>query len=172
MQAGNAYRLTTKSGRTRDIQYVSYDPVAKRDMVRVLHVRNTNPQEIKLGNFSTCRPIRKCNAKQRPLATTRAAETRLYLLKTGTNIYKIGCSSNVQERMRSGRTWCPMMQLVATRKVPTSKVLNWRTHEQQVKDEFKWARCPDGGTEIFRFNPAQLERVKTRLRYFNFPVEL
>lgn len=122
--------------------------------------------------LSLRRPIRKCTLKPQPQARSRAvaAATQLYLLKTGPNIYKIGCSSNVQARMRSGRTWCPMMQLVATKKIPATKVLNWRTHEQQVKDEFEWARCPDGGTEIFRFSPAQLERVKTRLQHFNFPV--
>ena len=107
--------------------------------------------------------LRKARRGCAAAAALKPSTTTLYIFKTGQNIYKLGCTDNVAGRMRSGRTWCPMMQLVATRRIPSNKSANWRLYENRLKNMFASKRCVNGGTEVFRFSTGELSRVKNYL---------
>ena len=164
LHTGNAYRFTTKFGRTRDMRVVGYDPIQKRQLVKPIGKATAKTQSLRLADYSKVRTIRPC----RQLAKKQPKRTALYMLKTGTQTYKIGCTNDLEQRMRSGRTWCAVMERVATRAIPADKVNNWRAYEQEVMRKFEKKRCNAGGTEVFRMNAREASEATKFLRGFKF----
>ena len=72
----------------------------------------------------------------------------LYMMKTGSDVYKIGCTSDVKRRVRAARTWCPEVSIIATRQIPSKEATYWRRHEMKVHDMVRKYRCSKGGTEV------------------------
>lgn len=70
--------------------------------------------------------------------------------------------------MRSGRTWCPIMEKVATRFIPSQKARDWRKYEDRFKNEFKGLRCSGGGTEVFNMTPRDARRAESYLKRMRF----
>ena len=83
------------------------------------------------------------------------------------NVIKIGCSKNVAQRSRQGMTWCPHMEVVATREIPMAVSNMWRVFESKVKDDLKGFRA-QGGTEVFVMSNGRLRTLKNTLKTMRF----
>lgn len=103
----------------------------------------------------------------RPLKTS---ETTLYIARTGSGIYKIGCTDNLKQRMRMAKTWCEEVRLIATREVPVSSSGKWREYERKLHSRFEASRCarPNGGKEVFRFSAQEKDRAVSYIRRMHF----
>ena len=78
--------------------------------------------------------------------------TQIYIFKLDNDRYKIGCSDNVEKRLKAGKTWSNHIEHIASRKIPPMKSANWRYYEKKVQTRFSTMRAKDGGTEIFMFD--------------------
>lgn len=164
MSNGNAYRLTKRSGVTRDVRLVEYDPISKRHMVRPVNRPTSVAHAIRMSDYVSIRPIRPCAIKKKKSVRS----THLYIFKISPNTYKFGCSYDVGKRMRTGKTWCPMMERVATRKIPDKKSSKWRDYEDALKQTATKGKCPTGGTEVFRLSSRELHAAKSFLATMRF----
>lgn len=171
LEIGANYRLTTKSGNTRDVTIVGHNAVDRRFLAKVLHGNAKGTQAIRLSDFASHRKIRACAARS-PIdkRTEKRAplNTQLYIFQLDKGTYKIGCSDDVEERLRTARTWCANLQKKATRKIPVSKSANWRTYEHKLHAKFARQRCANGGTEVFRLTAAQANEAIEYLRRMRF----
>lgn len=119
-------------------------------------------QMIAIGNVMKNK--QKHTSKPKPL-------THLYIFKIGNDdqhIYKIGCSDNIENRKKEGKTWCSEIQTVATRRIPINKSANWRYYEKKLHMRFSSNKCVNGGNEIFEFSETELETAKKYLKNLRF----
>ena len=182
---GFTYKMETASGRELFLKLTAYDPIYKRWLAEDAATENSKPTYVNLKEYSSIVPVRTCAVpKHRPLLAARVknrrraarrasnASTCLYIIGIGNNHYKVGCTDNIEQRMRQGKTWCSNMHLVAKKNIPRVHTGNWRLHERNVHEAVaQGSRCghsKTGGTEVFRLTPHALERAKQFLRNMRF----
>ena len=169
LESGCHYRLTTKSGKSRDVVVVNNDPIERRVIVKASHGNAKGMQTIRLSDYTNCRKIRACAARNTiKKVATRNPNTHLYMFQLDKGIYKIGCTDDVEGRLRNARTWCANLEKKATRKIPTHKSANWRSYEHQVHNHFSAKRCANGGTEVFRFSAKEAADAIDYLKTMRF----
>ena len=165
-ERGFSYRLMTKAGVTRDVTVLSYDGIDKRH--KIVPVGSKSAQNIKMSDFTHHKKIRTCRAIQNNRAPKNEKSTRLYIFKVGNNSYKIGCTSDIDARLKAGRTWCANVQHKGSRCIPFHKTKHWRKYEQKLQREFANKRCANGGTEVFRFNNKEATQAVSFLKTMKF----
>jgi hypothetical protein len=96
------------------------------------------------------------------------SNTQLYVFKLHSGIYKIGCSDNIEARLKQGKTWSPHIELIINRRIPAQKSFNWRQYESKIHKEFDNDRCKNGGTEMFHFTQQRLNEVVNYIKHMRF----
>lgn len=170
MEAGSAYRVTDVLGRRGEYMVMPYECDT---FYRVLDLRDGKEKRVGRNRICKAERIRSCIAKTKIEKKQRKVPNpHLYIFKTGQNTYKVGCTRNISKRMKQGRTWCPMMEVVMTRGIPSEKADNWQKYEDKIHlflNMFKCSRIHDSaGTEVFQLNECELHRAKTYLKRMRF----
>lgn len=165
LKTGRMYEFTKSSGKSIIAKIEKYDPVYKQWMIRNSE-KTQNTSYIDVKTYKSIRSITTASKK------ASANKTHLYIFKIGPELYKLGCSDNVEQRMKQGKTWCSSIQLVMKRKIPTSCVHEWRKYESKMHEMVKVIqsrkRQGTGGREIFHLTLPNLKRVKEFVRTMNF----
>lgn len=147
IELGQTYNMTDAAGRKRQYKFLHFNARSGKYTVRDMDRASSGTTRIQTKDYSVPR--------RTPSNTTVANNTQLYILKTGAGIYKIGCTDDLEARMRAGKTWCPRMTKVATRMIPRHKTRDWRRYERKMHRRFSDNRCEAGGCEVFKFTNAQ-----------------
>lgn len=145
---GERYELRDSAGSKHDYQFIHYNSRSGKYTVRDMQRKSTETKRVKLDTHTI---VRRVSSK------TNKSTTELYILKTGANIYKIGCTDDLDARMRAGRTWCSNMSRIASRTIPKPKTGNWRRYENKLHSRFSQSRCQGGGNEVFKFTVKELQ---------------
>jgi len=167
MDNGSTYRLT----KGRSVQHVKCISSHKGSSYLVTNAahKQSIPHRVHASQFDTIKLVRACTHK--PIIRKRAAQamtTQLYIFQIGRCTYKIGCSDNVDSRLRAGKTWSAMAKTKATRSIPAAKTGLWRKYEKRVHTKFQNNRCPSGGREVFRFSSSEATRAVDYLKRMKF----
>lgn len=148
MELGQTYTLNDAAGHRRRFRFLHFNARSNKYTVRDMERASSGTMRIQMKDFSMARRV--------PSNTGAIHNnTQLYILKTGAGIYKIGCTDDLEARMRAGKTWCSHMSKVATRAIPCHKSRDWRRYERKVHRRFSKNRCEAGGCEVFKFTNAQ-----------------
>lgn len=105
---------------------------------------------------------------QKKKALENKNNTHLYIFKLNDNIYKIGCSDDVEQRLKQGKTWSSRISMVAKRKIPASKSCDWRNYERKVHKKFGDFQCKEGGKELFEFGPDEACKAAKFMKHMRF----
>ena len=98
----------------------------------------------------------------------KKCSTQLYIFQLDNDKYKIGCSDNIEKRLKAGKTWSASIQKVISRKIPPMKSSKWRFYEKKIQDKFSERRVKHGGTEIFNFNKETVCQAVNFLKNMRF----
>lgn len=128
----------------------------------------TSASSMSLSSFKTAQQISGRALKTFKKKTARN-DVVLYLMKTGKETYKVGCTKDVQQRLRAAKTWCAEVSLVAQRSVPCAHAPFWRFHERRVHAKLSQFQCKKGGKEVMQIrSAADLAIVKSTLYHYSF----
>merc|ERR1711865_778850 len=100
---------------------------------RVLDLKDGKEKRVGKNRIFKADRIRSCTAQNKinKKKMHKYPDPHLYIFKTGSNTYKVGCTRNISKRMKQGKTWCPMMEIVMTRAIPSEKSMNWQRYEER-----------------------------------------
>jgi hypothetical protein len=157
MQANCSYKVLDANGKVRYYSVAKTNESNKCCVVSDLANPSAPRRRISLNRHTVLKQLLACythKTLQRP-----QSPTQLYILKTGRDTYKIGCTSDLATRMRAGRTWCSRMSLVASRTIPARTQKSWRYHEQKLLHFVAARRCNGGGNEVFRLDARNLRQA-------------
>lgn len=154
-----SYKVRAFDGRVRYYLVKKADAYADRYKVVDLVNPNGPVRTIRARRHEILKQVRTCSAHSPPRVAQ--SKTQLYIVKTGKDTYKIGCTNNLAVRMRAGRTWCSRMSVVATRAIPDDTQNTWRFHEKRLLRFVQASHCRGGGSEVFHLNAAALRRTVT-----------
>ena len=167
IQIGQSYRLMDALGVAHDYCILGYDGRTRKHRVADLSKAHRPAKHIRLSEHVMIKPVRQC-AVHAEEAKEVPSTTELYIVQTGPGTYKIGCTDDLQARMRAGRTWCADMRAVATRTIPRAKTGAWRRYEGKVHKRFSNKRCARGGSEVFKFTGVELQNAVAYMRRMRF----
>lgn len=162
MQANCSYKVLDGNGSVRYYSVAKTNESNNSCTVSDLANPGGPKRRISLDRHTVLKQLRACythKAIRRP-----QSPTQLYILKTGRDTYKIGCTSDLATRMRAGRTWCSRMSLVASRSIPTRTQKSWRYHEKKMLRFVAARRCNGGGNEVFHLDASSLRRAVQYMR--------
>lgn len=156
IETGMSYRMMDSKGNEQTYSIVNYDP--KSSTYEVVDLgKNGRRARKNLQNFRILAPVRKCSVQKKPNAVPeKKSTTQLYIVQTGSGTYKIGCTDDLDSRMRAGRTWCANMRAISTRTIPKHKTAHWRRYESKIHKRLSSKRCKEGGNEVFKLKSADL----------------
>ena len=150
MQKGGYYALTDKSGQRKTYRCCQVRPTIKV----VETTRRAKAFVFQSEKYTCVRPSRQCTMKK-----DASRGCYVYVFRVGKDTYKIGCSADVDRRLKQGRTWCSEIEKVAT--LPLRDA-SWRKQEQQLHHMLRQHRCSKGGTEIFKMKANTLADALAR----------
>lgn len=182
LQSGLTYKLTKPSGKTLFVKLKEYDPIYKKWKVQV-HGLKENTTYISEREYSFI-PVRSCTVlcnnknencfrkRHKTISSNKQMQVFLYILQIGKNLYKIGCTENVERRMKQGKTWCNFMKLISKRRIPSEKSLNWKKYEQNLHKQVQTLnfheQSKEGGSEIFYMSAKNLLLAQSILKNLKF----
>ena len=167
--AGASYRMRDAVGREQNYHILSHDDQTGVTTVLDLSKSSRPIQRIALSQHRIIKEIRACAVQTKDaIDADSISTTQLYIVKTGSGTYKIGCTDNLDARMRAGRTWCSTMSKVAARTIPKFKTRQWRRYEKKLHSRFASQRCSSGGSEVFKFNNVQVQQAIGYLKHMRF----
>lgn len=148
LHAGRVYSLGGKRFRL-----ISYDDIQRAWVIECNGVRQY--KEISSRDMS----------KLRYSSTRKNQGMQIYLMSIGDGTFKAGCTSNVDQRLRAARTWCPDARVIARRRVPDHCGIMWRQFE---KSFLKMLPSYDGRSEVVRMSQSEMRDAKRNLRSLSF----
>ncbi len=169
LTVGSSYRMKDALGREQNYHILAKEE--RTGMSTVLDLSNPSRpiKRIAIKKHRIIKEVRACAVQPDESALkTPISTTQLYIVKTGSNTYKIGCTDDIEERMRAGRTWCSTMSKVAVRTIPKLKTGEWRRYEKKLLSRFAPQRCTGGGTEVFKLNNLQVQQAVGYLKTMRF----
>lgn len=165
VEAGQSYKFLDTKGNEQAYAILEYDAASGTHRVMDL-VRRKNARK-HLGGLTIVKSIRKCSVRPNTTKLTPST-TQLYVVQTGSGTYKIGCTDDLDARMRAGKTWCAKLRLVATRTIPAQKSSEWRRYESKLHKRLAKKRCVDGGNEVFALKMAEVNVLKRYMKNMRF----
>jgi hypothetical protein len=167
------YKISRNAGNsTRTVVCAGVEP----DGSCLVHPKGrpaTDVHRVSPAQLAVVRKVRDCALKRvhyahRKLSGGKKTTTQLYVLHIGNGYYKIGCSDDLDKRIRAGRTWVPKIEKTATRTIPEAKTGNWRKYERRIHSKFSANRCAQGGKEVFRLNRQDVGNVVEYMKKMRF----
>lgn len=110
----------------------------------------------------------RINNSFKPTMSENTTKTHLYIFQLFENIYKIGCSDNVENRLKNAKTWSPNIKLISQKAIPVDKGANWRSYEKKLHAKFEKNRFGNGGSEIFNFSDSEIAYVVKYVQKMSF----
>lgn len=158
IETGHNYKMIDSNGKQYAYEIVDYDPQNGTYGVADLQNGGRRYAQKDLRNFTVLKSLRKCSVPSKKAnVNTSSSTTQLYIVQTGSGTYKIGCTDDLEARMRAGKTWCANMRQVTSRTIPKHKTQNWRRYESKVHKRVAKNRCANGGNEVFKLNMSGLK---------------
>tara|TARA_B110000046_G_scaffold85655_1_gene93711 strand:- start:1805 stop:2320 length:516 start_codon:yes stop_codon:yes gene_type:complete len=169
IEAGKSYKMMDANGKEQHFAIVNRD--ANSGTYDIIDLANAGRRHThkSLRNFTVVKPVRKCSVRTKCAnPTVHSKHTQLYIVQTDSGTYKIGCTDDLDARMRAGRTWCANMRTVATRTIPRHKSANWRRYEGKVHKRVSKQRCSNGGNEVFKLKRGDLRMAVKYMHNMRF----